>query len=165
MSDRAHHDVSLQVMKQLVATKMVRHADNPRLPLTIYNYSQMVQYRKKWTDLLIRCRGLVVDQITGQVVASPMPKFFNYDEKRHEDFKIDECDVVERLDGSLGIFFKYRDEWVFASRGSFVSPQAKKGDEMARQKDLDKLCNSEYTYMFEVIYPDNRVVSVKYSWT
>jgi RNA ligase len=49
-------------------------------------------------------------------------------------------------------------EWHIATRGSFVSEQAIKGKEM-----LDKL-NTQfgmipgYTYLFEIIYPENRIV-------
>lgn len=160
MSEKDHASVPLEEMAKLVTGKLVRYQHHPRLPLTIYNYSQMVQYKKKWTDLLIRCRGLVIDSTTGKIVASPMPKFFNYEETRYRSLTMDECDVVEKLDGSLGIYFKYEDEWVFASRGSFISSQAEKGGEMAKSKELEELCEPEYTYMFEIIYPENRIVSL-----
>ena len=53
-------------------------------------------------------------------------------------------------------------EWHIATRGSFVSEQAVKGKEM-----LDKLNTKNglipgYTYLFEIIYPENRIV-VDYS--
>lgn len=159
MTDPKRSFVALEEMEKLKASKSVRYQHHSRLPLTIYNYSQSVQYKKRWNEMLMRCRVLVIDDNTGQIVASPMPKFFNYDETRHESLSMDECDVVEKLDGSLGIYFKYGDEWVFASRGSFISAQAKKGEEMAKEKELNKLCDPEYTYMFEIIYPGNRIVS------
>jgi RNA ligase len=79
---------------------------------------------------------------------------------KHDEstFKIEECDVVGKLDGSLGIFFKYRDEWVFASRGSFTSRQAKAGGQMSDQLKLRDSCKADYTYLFEIIYPSNRIV-------
>lgn len=158
MTHETPPSVSLESMEELVTKKMVRREIHTRLPLAIYNYSQMVQYKNQWSDLLMRCRGLVIDTGNGHVVASPMPKFFNYEEGKHQDLAMEDCDVIEKLDGSLGIYFRYQDEWVFSSRGSFVSSQAKKGGEMAKGMGLDGKCDPDYTYLFEVIYPQNKIV-------
>jgi RNA ligase len=144
----------------LVLEGRLRKAVHPYHPLAIYNYTAVVQFRNEWDDLLMWCRGLVLDTNTGEVVACPMRKFFNYSEKKHDEatMKLEHCDVTEKLDGSLGIFFKYRDEWVFSSRGSFVSSQAERGMMMAKERKLEEKCKSEYTYLFEIIYPENRIV-------
>lgn len=47
-------------------------------------------------------------------------------------------------------------EWVMATRGSFTSPQAIKGFEILSKYDLSNLFKS-YTYLFEIIYPENRI--------
>jgi RNA ligase len=52
---------------------------HPTLPLTIWNYSESVQYEKKWDEITLSCRGLVTDN-DGNVVARPFSKFFNYEE-------------------------------------------------------------------------------------
>lgn len=150
----------LYSIETLVETQQVRKGVHPRLPLAIYNYTATVQWRDEWDDTLMRCRGLVLDTDTGEVVACPMRKFFNYADKKHDEtaMKMENCDVIEKLDGSLGMLFKYRNEWVFASRGSFVSTHAQKGMEMAKEKGLEGKCKEEYTYLFEMIYPDNRIV-------
>ena len=150
----------LDRVESLVETQQVRKGVHPRLPLAIYNYTATVQWRDEWDDTLMKCRGLVLDTNTGEVVACPMRKFFNYSDKKHDPsaMKMENCDVVEKLDGSLGIFFKYQGEWIFASRGSFISTHAQKGMEMAKVRGLEGKCKEEYTYLFEMIYPDNRIV-------
>ncbi len=35
---------------------------HPTLPLTIWNYSEKVQYENLWNDDLLMCRGLVVQR-------------------------------------------------------------------------------------------------------
>jgi RNA ligase len=60
----------------------------------------------------------------------------------------------------LGILFNYEGEWVFATRGSFTSEQSVKGFEMLQKYDYQKL-HKDYTYLFEIIYNENRIV-VKY---
>jgi RNA ligase len=52
---------------------------------------------------------------------------------------------------------KTRGEWVLATRGSFTSPQSIKGRELLEKYDYNKL-HKDYTYLFEIIYPENRIV-------
>jgi RNA ligase len=73
-----------------------------------------------------------------------------------------EFDVYDKMDGSLGILFNYEGEWVMATRGSFTSDQAVKGFEMLQKYDYQKL-HKDYTYLFEIIYDENRIV-VKYPY-
>jgi len=150
----------LNRIESLVEQQQIRKAVHPRLPLAIYNYTAAVQWRDEWDDTLMKCRGLVLDTDTGEIVACPMRKFFNYGDMKHDQstMKMEDCDVMEKLDGSLGILFKYHDEWVFASRGSFFSSHAQWGMEMVKQKGLEGKCNGEWTYLFEMIYPTNRIV-------
>lgn len=127
---------------------------HPTLPLTIWNYTEKVQFENLWDEVTLMCRGLVTDE-DGNVVARPFRKFFNMEEGKHtptEDFK-----VYEKMDGSLGILFNYNGEWVMATRGSFTSDQAVKGMEMLSKYDYNKL-HKDFTYLFEIIYSDNRIV-------
>ena len=82
---------------------------HPTLPLTIWNYSEKVQYEGLWNDITLMCRGLVTDD-EGNIVARPFKKFFNLDEGKHTPTS--EFDVYMKLDGSLGILFNYKGEWV-----------------------------------------------------
>jgi RNA ligase len=127
---------------------------HPTLPLTIWNYSESVQYEKKWDEVTIQTRGLVTDN-EGNVVARPFKKFFNIEENKHTPTK--EFDVYEKMDGSLGILFNYKGEWVMATRGSFTSPQSVKGTELLQKYDYNRL-NPDYTYLFEILYKNNRIV-------
>jgi RNA ligase len=107
-----------------------------------------------WDDVTLQCRGLVTDD-KGNVIARPFKKFFNIEENRHESTS--EFEVFEKMDGSLGILFNYNGEWILSSRGSFNSDQAVKGAELLQKYDYKRL-NPEYTYLFEIIYPENRIV-------
>jgi RNA ligase len=53
---------------------------------------------------------------------------------------------------------KVKGEWHMATRGSFTSEQAIKGMEIANKYNYDKICVPGYTYLFEIIYPENRIV-------
>jgi RNA ligase len=69
-----------------------------------------------------------------------------------------EFEVYEKMDGSLGIFFYYEGNPVFATRGSFTSDQAIKGREILNKYNWQYGTYEGYTYLFEIIYPENRVV-------
>ena len=49
-------------------------------------------------------------------------------------------------------------EWYMATRGSFTSEQAIKGMEIAKKYNYDRICVPGFTYLFEIIYPENRIV-------
>jgi RNA ligase len=48
-------------------------------------------------------------------------------------------------------------EWILATRGSFTSSQAIKGKEILNKYDISPL-RKDNTYLFEIIYPENRIV-------
>jgi RNA ligase len=151
-------------MKNLIETLEKYYEDgllykqtHPTLPLTIWNYTPKVQYENIWDEITLQCRGMVTDD-NGNVVARPFKKFFNIEEGKHTPTS--EFEVYEKMDGSLGILFNYEGEWVFATRGSFTSEQSVKGFEMLQKYDYQKL-HKDYTYLFEIIYNENRIV-VKY---
>jgi RNA ligase len=132
---------------------------HPTLPLTIWNYSEKVQYEGLFNEITLQTRGLVTEE-NGNIVARPFKKFFNMEENKHTP--TEEFDVYEKMDGSLGILFNYQGEWVMATRGSFTSEQAVKGLEILQNYDYQKL-HKGYTYLFEIIYKENRIV-VRYDY-
>ena len=146
--------MNLQVLKQYEADGLLYSQVHPTLPLSIWNYTDEVQYESLWDDITLQCRGLVVDNL-GNIVARPFKKFFNLSEGKTE--VTDEYEIYTKYDGSLGILFSYNDEWIFASRGSFTSDQALRGFEMLSRYDLF-LLDKGNTYCFEIIFKENKVV-------
>ena len=61
---------------------------------------------------------------------------------------------------SLGITYPTPDGLAISTRGSFASDQAIKGTDILRTKYSDKLSglDPDVTYLFEIIYPENRIV-------
>ena len=127
---------------------------HPSLPLTIWNYTEKVQYENLWDEVTLSARGLVTDD-TGDIVATPFQKFFNIEEGKFE--ATEKFEVYEKMDGSLGIVFWYRGQWVVATRGSFTSDQSIKAREILKKYNTDIMFR-HLTFCFEIIYPDNRIV-------
>jgi hypothetical protein len=127
---------------------------HPTLDLTIWNYTEKVQYEGLWDEITLMCRGLVTNS-KGEIIARPFKKFFNMEEGKHTPTS--EFEVYEKMDGSLGICFFYNDEWHMATRGSFTSEQAIKGRELLNKYKY-RYSSTDCTYLFEIIYPENRIV-------
>jgi RNA ligase len=149
---------------------------HPHLPLRIYNYSHQAQYDQSlWGDGVIDyCRGLIVDD-NNVIVARPFKKFWNLNtphapESMHVNLPKVPPTVLEKLDGSLGIYWKYEFFYGVATRGSFTSIQSiwatnwvcdhilKKAKRYSKIEDLGLFFPEDYTALFEIIYPENRIV-------
>jgi T4 RnlA family RNA ligase len=128
---------------------------HPTLPLTIWNYTEKVQYESLWDEVTLAARGLVTDG-SGRVVARPFSKFFNIEEGKHTPTQ--EFEVFEKMDGSLGIVFVYEGQVVYATRGSFASDQAKWMADWGGKYNFSHIIVEGYTYLFEIIYPQNMIV-------
>jgi RNA ligase len=151
----------------------VRHGNiglnvHPALPLTIYNYTHQAQRTPGiWGDGCIDyCRGLIVDEL-GLIVARPFKKFHNLNtasipESLEANLPNVEPLVLEKLDGSLGIYWEYEGRYGVATRGSFTSDQAKWATEHLYKHyevvDVKRTWPEDYTPLFEIIYDDNRIV-------
>jgi RNA ligase len=140
----------LNILNHYIEKGLVIKQDHPTLPLSIYNYSRTCQYDKLWDEVTLDCRGLVLDS-EGNVVAKPFPKFFNMEELSDSEIPNESFEVYEKMDGSLGIAFYYKGDWIVATRGSFVSEQAVKGTEMLKKYPIEHL-DKNNTYLFEIIY-------------
>ena len=146
----------LETLNEYYSQGLLQKQTHPTLDLTIWNYSPMVQYERLWDDITIQCRGLVTNS-EGKIIARPFKKFFNYEEHKPEDIPNENYEVYEKMDGSLGILFNYQNQWVMATRGSFTSPQSIKGRELLSNYNVSDLFKN-HTYLFEIIYPENRIV-------
>ena len=144
----------LEKLNQYYEDGLLYKQVHPSLPLTIWNYTEKVQYENLWDEVTLMCRGLVTDN-NGDIVATPFQKFFNIEEGKFEP--TEKFEVYEKMDGSLGIVFWYRGQWVVATRGSFTSDQANKAREILRKYNTDIMFR-HLTFCFEIIYPENRIV-------
>lgn len=134
----------------------IKSQQHPEADLWIYNYTPATQYAGHWTPETIACRGLILDG-NGDVVARPFPKIFNYGDPNFEWPAGVPFRVQEKFDGSLGIMYRIGDGLPqLATRGSFVSEQAKEGTRMLQEESFG--WDEGATPLFEIIYPENQIV-------
>lgn len=153
-------NITKDILERYVKEGWLVSQTHPTLPLTIYNYSQTTQYEAHWDEVTLSCRGVITDDETGKVIIKPFSKFFNYEEIPNEVpwSSSEYVYVQEKMDGSLGILFNYRGEWIMATRGSFISDQAVRGMEILKSKYILDAFEPSVAYICEIIYPENRIV-------
>lgn len=149
----------MRIDPKLIEEGYIKCTKHPIYDLYIYNYTSKCQIEKKWNEDTLKCRGLILDD-QGKVIARPFKKFFNYEEIQYSDYvpNLKNSIAFEKMDGSLGIFYQVNNEKFLATRGSFSSEQAIEGTIMLRQNWPNVKFLSQYTYLFEIIYPENRIV-------
>lgn len=151
--------IDINKLNELVNQKYVSVQKHPEADLYIYNYTQNAQYEAFWNNITLMCRGLILDR-EGNVVARPFSKFFNLEEHKSEEIPNENYEVFEKMDGSLGIMYWENDLPYIASRGSFTSEQAKWATNFL-QKNFSQIfekIDRTKTFLFEIIYSDNRIV-------
>ena len=148
---------------------------HPAAPLEILNYTAAAMYSHHWSDVTRQCRGLIYNTEDLSVVARPWTKFFNIDQVETPTPKQGAAMLRStKFDGSLGVLYwdPYAGNWAIATRGSFASDQAIHATQwltntLYRQLQEDKdvwefnvgeFSNPFRTYLFEIIYPENRIV-------
>lgn len=127
-----------------------------------------------WTQPhMLDARGLVID-LSGNIIARPYSKFFNYKQlsdytslpeeirdlsEWHEDLDY----VMDKADGSLVIAYAYKDELMLSSSGSVLSEHSKLFYQLLNQypsttKDRLLELGKTYTLNLEYVSPFNQIV-------
>lgn len=130
--------------------------------LVIFNYDHACTYDKAWDDITLSARGLIVEEDTGKVVARPFKKFFNLGEvpeTQYTSLPDLPFTATEKMDGYLGIHFKWRGEDFISTRGSFDSEMAVWGTDWFRKNVNSSVMDPEWTYLFEIVYSRKIVIS------
>lgn len=156
-----------QVLRQHVNEKIIGEQKNRWWGnVCIYNYGRKVQYDPAlWNNVTELCRGLIVNWDSGEVLARPFRKFFNLETNYRPETHMSAIpaglpEVTKKLDGSLGILWRYDNDTFIATRGSFGSSQSRWATKFFKEHYRD-VFPSGWTPLFEIIYPENRIV-VKY---
>jgi RNA ligase len=147
--------------------------EHPSLPLLILNYTPRAAFANAWGDgTLDYCRGLIFNLHTKEIVARPFKKFHNLNTQSMPETMAENLppyfpEITVKMDGSLGIWYDDgTPEGAIATRGSFTSPQALwatkwwklEANAARRQNGLYGPWKGYWTPLFEIIYPENRIV-------
>lgn len=116
--------------------------------LVVWNYTKKAE--KDLIPEVKLAKGLITD-LNGNIVSMSFSDSF-VKLPTSESFK-----VFNKLDGTLGVLYWMKGEPYLATPESFISDQAMMGSVILRRYDWSKI-NKKYTYLFEIIYPENKKV-------
>lgn len=118
-----------------LSDRLVQKSEHPEFPLDLYCYGRKAVYDNVWDTVTMKCRGIIVHRVTGEIIARPFEKFFNLGSANMPDTdpltwdcnKLGNMQPVvwEKLDGFLCILYHWEGKNYIASKGSFTSPHAK----------------------------------------
>lgn len=174
---KAHPDNYAEILEKDYAIK-VKAEDG----LVIFKYNQI---KSDFSNEMVReCRGIILEEGTWNVVCNPMRKFGNYAESYVPVLDWTSSVALSKEDGSLIKLFYYKDQWHVATNGSInafnagIIPFYAEDWEIVIESfgqlflytlsqrygitDFDFLRHKEWTHMFELCTPANKIV-VKYN--
>jgi tRNA splicing ligase len=160
-------------LRQHINIGLVTERFHDTLPLAIYCYGRKAVHEQQWDDVTRKTRGLIVDLTTGDIIARPYEKFFDKEQSElilgldieAVDVLFGPATVTEKVNGSLGIFWRYGIHWGVASKGSFHSPHAEfatKWLENRVEENGPLVFPEGYTPVLEIICQEIQPHVIKY---
>jgi RNA ligase len=151
---------------QYVSTGLVQRQKHAKFPLDIYSYARETVKLQQWDAVTSKCRGIIVNRDTGDVVARPFEKFHNHGSPMgtlpiapENLFLMEQPVIWEKLDGFMCTLYTWEGVDYIASKGSFHSIHAKWATAWLRKKFGESLGVPEgYTAVFEGLHRDLRIV-------
>ena len=148
-----------ELLQEMIDQRFINVQKHPLFPLWLYNYNKRAQQKDMWNEATCACRGLIMDA-ERNIVSRPFCRFLNHWDATPADIPDEPFTVTEKMDGSLGISYYYDGVWYIATRGSFDSRHVVRANQILHRKYASclKRMRPEYTYLFEIIYPENRII-------
>lgn len=176
MTIYSYLDATPEQINEYVARGLLDRAEHPEFPLSMLTYGRETVHNNAWDHVTLRCRGIIFNRETGEVIARPFEKFFNLgtanmpetDPESPEfmknlsaepDWTMTQPTVYEKVDGFLCTLYRWNGTEYIASKGSFTSPHAKWATAWYRKhRNGIHIWPEDYTPVFEGICPDLRIV-------
>ena len=142
---------------------------HPAFPhLLHFVYCQIASAPHAGHPIVNECRGLILDARTLEVVSHPFHRFYNDGEAVAAPIHWPSARVQAKMDGSLTVLYHHADGWHVATKGSPDAGGPVMGHEMTFRELFwrtfaDQRLNlfsldPDFTYIFEITSPLNRVV-------
>lgn len=134
----------------------------------MFNYDQIESDFS--LDIVKECRGIILRESDFKIVCFPFTKFFNIDEPYASDIDWSSVKVQEKVDGSLIKLWCDNGIWNLSTNGCIDAFKAELSSDLCPYDTFGKLfmsvfdtrifsyLNPDYTYMFELVSPYNRIV-------
>ena len=127
--------------------------------LSTFKYSRKVMYDYLWgTDRrLLECRGMVYNNITGELIQLPFKKSFNYlEDGNWKDVPLDTAVVMyKKYNGFMAACSLYKGDLLVSTTGSTDSSYAELAKEEIKKTQDGRVLYYDSTYLFEIVHESN----------
>lgn len=135
-------DADWSLLQEEVNSGNISERKHWKYPIAIYTYTSKCEIEENWNEITLRCRGLVVDLETHEIIINCIPKFFNLGMKFASLIDINDprTTITLKEDGFL-IQFTLHDKYglIVTSKSSFVSTMAKDAYKFLTKKNIFNL--------------------------
>ncbi|MBM68173.1 MAG: hypothetical protein CME43_01905 [Haliea sp.] len=163
------NEFGLDKLQQELGIKVSQNENYP--DLYVLNYDQIKS--PKYHPIVIECRSLVV-RLEGDeyfVESRSFDRFFNYGEIEGQPDDVENMVAYQKIDGSLvSVWKNEKYGWLYRTR-SMIMPSVEvciNGYKLSWKELIESVINFDkleeipiidHTYIFEVVSPENRVVT------
>ncbi|WP_293955979.1 MULTISPECIES: RNA ligase [unclassified Sphingobacterium] len=164
--------INIEELNQRIKNSHITVEKHPTHDIYIYGYHKnpLERIKNNWNEYSKMCRGLILDS-SGRIIERPFSKFWTFRNYLSKDIILQSENrvlklpdskpkIFEKLDGTMGILYWIAEEPFIATQRSFSSMKALRGTEIIQKKyrDACKRLDRKYTYVFEIIYPENSLI-------
>lgn len=131
----------------------------------IFNYNQIMSDFSN--PIVQEARGIILEDKTWRIVCFPFVKFFNVDEPNAAQIDWNSARVQEKIDGSLIKVWYDNGEWHISTNGNIDAFESELSSNAVYETFGELFLeaienyfegNPNYTYMFELVSPYNKIV-------
>lgn len=135
--------------------------------LVMFNYTQGISTP---CEIVNECRGLILDESDNfKVIRYGLYRFYNHGETGHAEIDTSSMQVMEKIDGSLVMFYYYNNRWHHSTRSTFDSVEANIGETNTNFSELIERAiinqniyvndfDKNLTYVFELVSPESQII-------
>lgn len=158
------------ILETYVDSTIVCCEKHPFADLYIYGYYEDPTKSHIWDETSKHCRGIIIDN-SGNVIERPFDKFWTFKQYISKDvimlndnqvLRIPDNNfrITEKVDGTMVTLYWINNIPYLATQRSFTNIKAIEATRILHKKynHLFPLLNHDYTYVFEAIYPETRVL-------
>lgn len=157
--------------EQYVEAGYIAQQNHNEFPLSIFAYSRKTVQENKWDAVTSKCRGIIINRETGEIISRPFEKFHNYGSPlsmaggdntynglTYAMISIQPM-IWQKMDGFMSTLYTWNGVDYVASKGSFHSVHAKWATAWLRKTFGSSLgVPAGYTAVFEGLHRDLRIV-------
>ena len=158
------------VLQTYVNETIVCCEKHPYADLYIYGYYENPKKKRLWDDTSKLCRGIILDK-EGNVIEKPFAKFWTFKQYISKELVLlneeqilrlpsRKFRITEKVDGTMVTLYWIDNIPYLATQRSFTNVKAIEATKIlhSKYKHLFHLLDRRYTYVFEAIYPETRVL-------